>query len=95
MNYWKEEMDKVLYNRKQDDYFKEHEALCKRCGKCCGADTNEPCSNLVVGQDGKFFCRSYANRLGAQRTVSGRIFTCVDIRDVLAKGLPYEDCGYS
>ncbi|MDP3790610.1 MAG: hypothetical protein Q8R38_01015 [Candidatus Omnitrophota bacterium] len=88
-------MDEISYSKKQDAYFLEHEALCKRCGRCCGADTAEPCSNLVKDPSGKFYCKSYENRLGLQRTISGRTFTCVDIRDVLAKGLPYEGCGYA
>jgi len=88
-------MDEIKYNNKQAEQLQEYEALCKRCGKCCGAGTSEPCSNLAVYHDGKFYCKSYQNRLGMQRTVSGRVFTCVDIRDVLAKGIPHEGCGYS
>jgi hypothetical protein len=87
-------MDRIIYNKKQDEYFSEYEGLCRRCGRCCGADT-EPCSNLAKDPKGKYYCRSYEDRLGLQRTASGRNFTCVQIRDVLAKGLPYENCGYS
>lgn len=87
-------MDAIEYNKKQDERFSEYEVLCKRCGKCCGVGM-DPCSNLARDSSGKFYCKSYKDRLGMQRTISGRVFTCVSIRDVLAKGLPYEGCGYS
>ena len=87
-------MDRIIYNKKQDKDLSDHEELCRRCGKCCGAET-DPCSNLAKDPAGKYYCRSYESRLGFQRTVSGRTFTCVQIRDVLAKGLPCEGCGYS
>lgn len=87
-------MDETTYRIKQETIFYEHEGLCKRCGKCCGAGTQEPCSNLALEPSGKYYCKSYENRLGMQRTISGRTFTCVNIRDVLAKGLPHEGCGY-
>lgn len=91
----RKDMDRTAYSKRQDEYIREHEALCKRCGRCCGAGTEEPCSNLARDDSGKFYCKSYENRLGAQKTVSGRVFTCVQIRDVLTKGLPYESCGYT
>jgi hypothetical protein len=87
-------MDRTAYNNRQDGIFSEYEAACRRCGKCCGAGTPEPCANLAEDTDGKFYCKSYHDRLGLQRTVTGRIFTCVEIRDVLAKGLPHDSCGY-
>ena len=87
--------DEETYRKKQDQGLVEHEALCKRCGKCCGTDSSEPCANLGTDPQGKYYCKSYDNRLGAQRTISGRTFTCVPIRDVLSKGLPYEGCGYT
>jgi len=88
-------MDEIAYSNKQGRELSEYEALCKRCGKCCGADTAEPCANLAKDSSGKYRCASYQNRLGLQRTISGKIFTCVEIRDVLSKGLPYEGCSYS
>lgn len=88
-------MDRIAYGNKQSIEQDEYEALCKRCGKCCGADTAEPCANLAKDTGGKFYCTSYHSRLGLQRTVTGKIFTCVEIRDVLTKGLPHEGCSYS
>jgi uncharacterized cysteine cluster protein YcgN (CxxCxxCC family) len=71
----------------------EYEALCARCGKCCGLET-DPCANLNKDASGKYYCASYESRLGRQATVSGRVFTCVPIREVVKKGLPNEGCGY-
>jgi uncharacterized cysteine cluster protein YcgN (CxxCxxCC family) len=88
-------MDETAYNNIQEEKLGAHEALCRRCGKCCGADTSEPCANLAEDNSGKFYCKSYEHRLGVQRTVSGLVFHCVNIREVLAKGIPHTDCGYS
>ena len=87
-------MSETEYLKKQDERLDEHESLCKRCGKCCGVDTREPCANLGKDPSGKYYCKTYENRLGQRFTVSGLPFTCVEIRDVLSKGLPYEECGY-
>ena len=86
-------MDDALYLQKQDEWVKESEALCLRCGECCGLKS-DPCSNLVRTQDGRYGCKVYDKRLGSQKTVSGKTFTCVPIREVIKKGLPYSSCGY-
>ena len=39
-------------------------------------------------------CKVYASRLGVQKTVSGKTFTCVDIRDNIKKGAVYDGCAY-
>jgi hypothetical protein len=36
----------------------------------------------------------YDARLGVQKTVSGRAFTCVPINEVIKKGMPNLMCGY-
>lgn len=87
-------MDDTDYINSQDVRLKEYEALCKRCGKCCGAET-DPCDNLKKDACGGYYCASYESRLGRQVTVSGRVFTCVPIREVVRKGLPNEGCGYA
>ncbi|MFA5146071.1 MAG: hypothetical protein WC515_01650 [Candidatus Omnitrophota bacterium] len=87
-------MDEEAYIKRQDRDHAEHEALCRRCGACCGSRGSDPCVNLAKGDDGKYFCRDYANRIGTQHTVSGNIFSCVPIRDVLVYNTPYEGCGY-
>lgn len=71
----------------------DYEALCKQCGKCCGLET-DPCINLKKGPLGKYYCAVYDSRLGRQLTVSGRAFTCVEIRELTKFGLPNEECGY-
>jgi len=83
------------YIKRQEEQFLEYEALCKRCGVCCDASRTDPCENLIKGEDGKSFCRVYDNRLGLQKTVSGRSFVCVPIRDVQRYGVIYNNCGYN
>lgn len=87
-------MDDNLYKKKQDERFVELEALCKRCGKCCGVET-DPCSDLVKSPDGRYTCKIYDERFGLRKTVSGRSFTCVPINEVINKGMPYSSCGYA
>ena len=87
-------MEDILYQAKQKEMQEEFEAKCRRCGACCGVYDRDPCLNLSQDKTGKYYCRSYANRLGRQTTVSGRVFTCVPIRDLLKFDLPYRDCGY-
>jgi hypothetical protein len=60
-----------------------HEAVCVRCGACCGAYDGDPCAHLHKDKDGLFYCDSYEDRLGAQKTVSGERFNCVRIVDIL------------
>ena len=86
-------MDDNLYKQKQNEWLAEFEALCKRCGACCGVET-DPCANLVKSPDGGYTCKIYEDRLGAQKTVSGKNFTCVPINEVINKGMPHSVCGY-
>lgn len=60
-----------------------YEALCKRCGACCGVFEADPCVHLKKGEDGLYLCLTYESRLGMQRTVSGREFKCVPVRSIL------------
>gem|GEM_PF-427572 len=71
-----------------------YEARCKRCGACCGAKGADPCSNLKMDTDGRYYCGVYDKRYGTQFTVSGKSFTCVPMRQVLEYRAPYENCGY-
>lgn len=87
------DMDDIAYADSQRRSSAEYESLCKQCGKCCGLET-DPCVNLKKGASGRYYCAVYEFRLGRQVTVSGRIFTCVQIREVVKKGLPNEGCGY-
>ncbi|MFQ5951989.1 MAG: hypothetical protein ACE5JK_01105 [Candidatus Omnitrophota bacterium] len=72
---------------------KKFEAICKRCGECCGA-SDDPCLNLVKTKDGLYFCKDYKNRLKEQKTVSGKTFRCVPIREHIEKGTLKSGCSY-
>ena len=87
-------MDMIEYAKYQEKKLADHEALCKRCGVCCGAG-NDPCASLKCGADGKYYCESYDDRLGERRTVLGKKFTCVPINEVVAYATPSADCGYA
>ncbi len=71
----------------------EFESVCKRCGRCCGAD-NDPCRNLEKAPDGRYFCREYSDRLKQQRTARGNSFHCVSIREHMKKGFLPPGCAY-
>ncbi|MGB2631226.1 MAG: hypothetical protein WBD24_03985 [Candidatus Omnitrophota bacterium] len=86
-------MDTAKYDKYLSDRGEDFEAICKRCGECCGAD-DDPCIRLVKKEDGTYFCCSYKNRLGHQETVSGKIFKCISIRDHIAKGSLKPGCAY-
>ena len=73
---------------------RQFEAVCRRCGQCCGA-LDDPCANLVRGDGGAYFCADYNNRLGPQKTVSGGSFNCVPIREHIAKGTLRPGCAYA
>ncbi len=88
-------MDSQLYSEKQKQKLEEHEALCHHCGACCGALDGDPCLNLIKSADNKYFCKDYANRSNQQqKTISGKNFSCVPIRDYLRYNPPYGNCGY-
>ena len=88
-------MDDAVYAHKQHIAREEHEARCTCCGVCCGSQGSDPCVHLQKKNNGTFFCDTYENRFGVQKTVSGKEFTCVMIRDVIAFGVRYEGCGYN
>lgn len=85
--------DDITYADSQRKNSEEYEALCRQCGKCCGLET-DPCVNLKKEMSGRYYCAIYGSRLGRQVTVSGRVFTCVQIREVARVGLLNEGCGY-
>jgi len=86
-------MDDLAYIESRRKSRQEYEALCKQCGKCCGLEA-DPCANLKKDASSKYYCAVYESHLGRQVTLSGRVFTCVEIREVVKKGLPNEGCGY-
>ncbi|MBN1794727.1 MAG: hypothetical protein JW844_07155 [Candidatus Omnitrophica bacterium] len=63
----------------------EYEALCRRCGACCGVKDGDPCEHLRRAADGTFFCTIYNDRFGLRKTVGGNEIVCVPIRNILHK----------
>lgn len=88
-------MEENIYELKQENEEAAYESLCRRCGVCCGSRDNDPCVHLVAQADGTFICGTYTNRFGLRKTVTGKEFTCVMIRDVLKFGVRYDGCGYN
>ena len=68
------------------DYFKDKEraweAMCIRCGGCCGA-FDDPCVHLCGDGKGKYYCDIYENRFGPRVSVKGDKFTCAHITKIL------------
>lgn len=74
----------------------EYESLCKRCGACCGVKDGDPCEELIAEPDGVHYrCRIYESRLGPRKTMSGKEFTCVELRVILGKSWAgHPECAY-
>lgn len=89
-------MDRTAYQAYQRKKLEECESMCARCGECCGALDGDPCANLTKDAGGATYrCAAYENRLGPQRTVSGKVFNCITIEklrehDFLRPGCPYD-----
>lgn len=88
-------MDDKEYDIYQEEKFKVHEAVCMRCGACCGAFDGDPCSNLARQEDGKYFCNDYEHRFEyQQKTIKGIKFHCVPIGDVIKHLGARPNCAY-
>lgn len=87
-------MDELSYLEKQKKYLERYETLCKRCGICCGANGNDPCVNLAKDEKNIFYCKIYDKRFGVQKTLSGKSFACVPIRDLIKGGVSFPGCVY-
>jgi hypothetical protein len=73
---------------------KAQDAACLRCGACCGA-MDDPCEHLYREETGTYACHVYETRLGEHRTLSGKTFRCVPIREKKGQSWPGdEQCGY-
>ncbi|MFA5346244.1 MAG: hypothetical protein WC315_08240 [Candidatus Omnitrophota bacterium] len=86
-------MNEAEYLRKQEEEQVKYEALCRRCGACCGSLDGDPCEHLKQDGSGKYFCPIYDHRIGMHKTISGKQFACVPIRD-LRPNLPFKSCVY-
>jgi hypothetical protein len=88
-------MDDKEYHSYQKQKSHEFEALCKRCGACCGAYDGDPCQHLTFEHSSQqYYCKAYDNRLGTQHTINGKMFTCVSIRDHIQQKTLRDQCGY-
>jgi len=83
-----------LYETYKKEQFLRFEGVCKRCGECCGSQDGDPCMNLGKDAHDKYYCIVYDDRLGPQRTKSGKIFNCVLIRNLKAQGYLRLNCAY-
>lgn len=87
-------MDQKEYDIKLQELEKSYEARCLRCGTCCGAHDSDPCAQLIQCPDGTYSCRVYETRIGNQKTISGKTFSCVPIRLVMTYHDPFPNCPY-
>lgn len=87
-------MDQEDYNLYKEEQFEFYESICRRCGACCGAEDGDPCASLVKNGDGTYFCNVYENRIGEQKTISGKTFHCIPIRDVIMNNGARPGCAY-
>ena len=86
-------MQEREFLQKQKEEESRYESCCKRCGACCGAYDGDPCTRLGKDASGKYYCNAYDKRIGMQKTVSGKQFACVPIRDLMPN-LPFSGCAY-
>ena len=88
-------LEDALYKEKQKQAEARWEALCGRCGACCGAFDGDPCEHLRMDSSRKYYCAIYNNRFGKHKTVHGAEINCVPIRDILHSSWPGDTCcGY-
>jgi len=76
-------MDDSRYKASQLKKYMEHEALCKRCGACCGIFDGDPCEHLKTHDKKTYYCEIYDKRFGLHKTLSGEPILCVPIRNML------------
>ncbi len=87
--------DNSMYNQDQAEDYRDFEALCTRCGLCCGSDDGDPCVHLKLDtQSVSYYCDDYAGRLGPQMTISGARFQCVPIVENIKRGSYHQKCAY-
>lgn len=87
--------DGLKYEIYQKDKFQAFEGTCMRCGECCGSKDGDPCANLVKDDAATiYYCKACKDRLGPQKTVSGKIFNCISIRDIVKMDLLRPNCTY-
>lgn len=86
--------DLAKYRKFQKQNFEKWEAMCGNCGACCGA-LDDPCEHLRKKACGGYYCDIYDKRYGMRKTVSGKKFKCVNIREILHERWKGDECcGY-
>lgn len=88
-------MESASYTDYQKKKFEDFESLCMQCGECCGSKDGDPCECLRKNSDGKLFCSAYGERFGPRSTMSGRVFNCVPIREMISRGNLRPNCAYN
>ncbi len=89
-------MDSLKYEICQREQFEKFESICKRCGKCCGSQDGDWCVHLTQNPaTGEYYCKVYENRIGFKKTVNGKGFYCIPIRDIVEHGCIRPDCAYN
>ena len=83
MNYKKIQTEYIIFENMSDEEF---ETICSRCGACCGAYDNDPCSHLKKSGNNQYYCDIYENRFGFHRTVNGNRIKCIPIKKKLNQG---------
>jgi len=63
----------------------EWEKNCICCGGCCGA-FDDPCQNLKLDENKRYFCEVYLTRLGLRKTVNGKKFHCIHGTNLIFAG---------
>ncbi|NQT23196.1 MAG: hypothetical protein HQ579_07150 [Candidatus Omnitrophica bacterium] len=86
--------DNISYQKILENEYVDYEKTCKRCGACCDVNDCDPCKKLIKDKDGLCYCGIYDNRIGPQKTISGKDFTCVLIRNVKKFGAAPTGCAY-
>jgi uncharacterized cysteine cluster protein YcgN (CxxCxxCC family) len=87
-------MENLKYESYLKTQFEKFEAMCRKCGECCGLRDGDPCANLTGNPESGYHCNNYENRLGIQKTTSGNVFVCVPIRDLVKSGFYSPNCPY-
>ncbi|MEI7998614.1 MAG: hypothetical protein WCH62_03815 [Candidatus Omnitrophota bacterium] len=89
-------LDQNAYENWQQQQQERWEALCVRCGACCGAFDGDPCEHLRTDVSQKYYCVVYENRFVVQKkTLTGKNINCVPIRGILnSSWLGDSICGY-
>ncbi len=88
-------LDDQKYEQWQEEQTRKWEALCGRCGACCGAFDGDPCEHLRKDGQHKYYCSIYENRFGVHKTINGNEIICGPIRKILHSHWPGDQCcGY-